>query len=184
MTTDNPVPQPGDRVRVTRTRTEVFEGYWVEADDKSDTGHHAIVEPRTDTDTGCWRRVRDQGPVDFGLGHGGHLEADSFEVIEARDGAPYEHLLDQRTPPEVGPALSPALADARKSVSLATGAYVVSVVLAAMVVLTFFLDPLRAEYGRVGTAIILIVFLAALPAIPLIVFTWRTDRAVKQEMSQ
>ena len=71
-------PRPGDTVRVVRTTTttEVYEGVWVEAD-SSASGDHALA-----CFDGTWRRVRDNGPVEFPDGdEGTYVESDAIEVI-------------------------------------------------------------------------------------------------------
>lgn len=96
MTTDmeNPFigehPRPGDLVRIVRTTTRVYEGYWTDA------------EPREEDASGNgWlqsaehgMRVRTEGPIEFGTGDGGsYTEADTIEVIERRNGAPFEDII-------------------------------------------------------------------------------------------
>lgn len=83
-------PQEGDLVRITRTTTRVYEGYWrpCDPDEESDSGHAFIENAEED------RRVRTEGPVAFDNGRDGtYTEADTIEVIEHRDGAPYEDIL-------------------------------------------------------------------------------------------
>ena len=186
---DQPTPQIGDRVRVTRTRSEVFEGYWAPADVDDQTGNHGLSVDADDgypglKARGFWMRVRDQGPIDRGFGEpGGYLEADTFEIIEARHGAPFD---DRITPPEpeAPPALSPALVAARRRFSRVFTAYLVFAFVAGIIVTGFYMEPLHAEFGRVGTAVLLVTVIAVLPAIPLSLWAHRNDRALKRETGQ
>lgn len=183
---DQPSPQVGDRVRITRTTTEVFEGYWSPADADDPTGDHGLSVDgngyRGPKANGFWMRVRDRGPLDYGFGEpGGYLEADTIEVIEARHGAPAD---DRVTPLETGrstPPLSPALIAARRRFNVVFVSYLVVAFVAGLIVTGFFLDPLRAEFGRIGTAVLLATVFAVVPAIPLSLWAHRNDRASKRE---
>lgn len=90
-----PEPEPGDLIRVTRTETRpkrtvtsIYEGFFelAETRERANTGWSWI----NDIDNSCRMRLRDRGPLEFG---DGATETDVIEVLEARSGAPYEHIL-------------------------------------------------------------------------------------------
>lgn len=84
-----PDAEPGDRIRVTRTtvRVGVYEGYLRDEIDPAHTGDQWI-----DEDDGSGRRIRTNGPVKFATGDPAeyYTETDDVEVLEKRNGAPYE----------------------------------------------------------------------------------------------
>lgn len=70
-------PQPGDLVRVTRTKTYVYEGYWHYAGELPGFGDREIGGLQV------MARVRTFGPVEFGDGPlDRHVEADTVAVIK------------------------------------------------------------------------------------------------------
>lgn len=93
-----PAPQPGDRIRVTRTEvhTTVYEGFFEPTDDdnRAESGWSALVT--VSPEPGRWMRLRDRGPRTYSGGSGGvYVQSDVIEVIEVRDGTPYRDIVEQ-----------------------------------------------------------------------------------------